>query len=51
MRNLDEIMCDRRNLMFISDGTSGCDSIARLLNDIPDMVAEIRRLRDQEATR
>lgn len=43
-RDLDDILDDRRHLVYVSDGTSGSEKVGRLLNDIEPLVAEMKRL-------
>lgn len=45
LRDLDDILDDRRHLVYVSDGTSGSEKVGRLLNDIAPLVAEVDRLR------
>ncbi|RPA65775.1 hypothetical protein EF294_03295 [Gordonia oryzae] len=44
LRDLDDILDDRRHLAYVSDGTSGSEKVGRLLNDVAPLVDEVRRL-------
>jgi len=45
---LDAIQADL-NLIFVSDGTSGSNKVARLLNSVPALIAEVKALRGKVA--
>jgi len=46
--DLDAIQADL-NLIFVSDGTSGSNKVARLLNAVPALIAEVKALRGKVA--
>lgn len=46
--DLDAIQADL-NLIFVSDDTSGSNKVARLLNSVPALIAEVKALRGEVA--
>ena len=43
--DLEAIRKDAKSLIYISDGTSGSDKVARLLHATPALLAEVESLR------
>ena len=46
--DLDAIQADL-NLIFVSDCPTGSDKVARLLNSVPALIAEVKALREKVA--